>query len=93
MTPDYYAGVGPSYYDLFSTGLAGDVAFYVAQARAAGSPVLEIACGTGRITIPVAEAGCEVVGLDLSPAMLAQFRAKLLTLAPEVREQDQPGAG
>jgi ubiquinone/menaquinone biosynthesis C-methylase UbiE len=87
MTPDYYAGIGPGYYDLFSTGLAGDVPFYVAQARAAGSPVLEIACGTGRIAIPIAEAGCEIVGLELSPEMLAQFRAKLSALAPEVRER------
>lgn len=42
MATDYYAGVGPGFYDLFSTGLPGDVGFYVAQAQAAGSPVLEL---------------------------------------------------
>ena len=38
--------------------------------------VLEIACGTGRFTVMLAERGAEVVGLDISAAMLAQGRAK-----------------
>lgn len=50
--------------------VAEDVAWYVRHARAAGGPVLELACGTGRVTWPVARAGIDVVGLDLSPAML-----------------------
>jgi SAM-dependent methyltransferase len=33
--------------------------------------VLELGCGTGRVTIPIAQAGVDVVGLDSSPAMLA----------------------
>jgi len=85
MASPYYSGVGARYYDQFSTGLPGDVAFYVAQAQAAGSPVLELACGTGRIAIPVAQAGVQIVGLDLSPDMLAQFAAKLPALSPEVQ--------
>ena len=87
MAIDYYTGVGPGFYGLFSTGLPGDVAFYVAQAQAAGSPVLELACGTGRVTIAIAEAGLRVVGLDLSPQMLARFEAKLPALPVEVRER------
>jgi len=39
-------------------------------------PVLELACGTGRLTIPVAQSGVEIVGLDLSPSMLARARTK-----------------
>ena len=35
-------------------GILGDVAFYKEQAAAAGGPVLEIGCGTGRLTIPLA---------------------------------------
>lgn len=54
-----------------------DVDFYVRQARASGGPVLEIGCGTGRILIPTARAGIEVVGLDSSSAMLAVCRQKL----------------
>src|SRR5690606_39167723 len=58
---------------------AADVPFYIDLAReaaAAGHPVLELGCGTGRVTIPVARAGVEVVGLDNAPAMLDVARRK-----------------
>src|SRR5215212_9872283 len=48
------------------------VAFYQALAQEAGGPVLEIACGTGRVTIPIAKLGFPVTGLDLVPGMLEQ---------------------
>jgi SAM-dependent methyltransferase len=41
-----------------------------------GDPVLELACGTGRLTIPIAQSGVEIVGLDVSASMLAHARAK-----------------
>jgi SAM-dependent methyltransferase len=41
-----------------------------------GHQVLELACGTGRLTIPIAQSGEEVVGLDLSASMLEHARAK-----------------
>ncbi len=66
-----YHGADAIFYDSYLMGLPGDVAFYIEQARKAGSPVLELGCGTGRILIPVAEAGIDIVGLDNSPAMLA----------------------
>jgi SAM-dependent methyltransferase len=47
-----------------------DVSFWLEMTRAAGGPVLELACGTGRVTLPLAAAGVEVVGLDVDPAML-----------------------
>jgi SAM-dependent methyltransferase len=56
-----------------------DVAFYVRQTAESAGPVLELACGTGRLTIPMAQAGAEVVGLDLEPAMLEAARAKAAT--------------
>jgi SAM-dependent methyltransferase len=49
----------------------------VEAARNAGGPVLEIGCGTGRILIPSARAGVEIVGLDTSPHMLAVCRDRL----------------
>jgi SAM-dependent methyltransferase len=76
----YYAGgLGVATYDLFTGGglLAGDVDFYLDCARRFGGPILELGTGTGRILIPLAEAGHEVVGLDLSPAMLGIAAAKL----------------
>lgn len=57
--------------------LEGDVAFYLDCARRFGSPVLELGTGTGRVLLPLAEAGQEVWGLDLSPAMLAVAGEKL----------------
>jgi SAM-dependent methyltransferase len=55
-----------------------DVAFYVETALQSGGPVLEIGCGTGRILIPTARAGLDMVGLDLSTHMLDVCRQKLL---------------
>ena len=62
-----------------------DVAFFVEAATAAGSPVLEVGCGTGRVLIPTARAGIDIVGLDLSPHMLAVCRQRLQTESEAVR--------
>ena len=51
-------------------------AFYREEARRWGGPVLELACGTGRLTLPFALDGHEVVGLDASGAMLEAARGK-----------------
>jgi SAM-dependent methyltransferase len=75
-------------YDLMpSYAGRGDVEFYAECARQAGGPVLELACGTGRVLIPLARAGCEMVGLDLSEHMLARCRDKLAAEAEEVRDR------
>ncbi len=52
------------------------VPFYTALARETGGPVLEIACGTGRVSIPIASLGLPVTGLDIVPGMLALARDK-----------------
>ena len=52
------------------------VAFYRALAQEAGGSVLEIACGTGRVSIPIARLGFAVTGLDIVPGMLALARSK-----------------
>ena len=54
----------------------GDVDFYVDEAKQAGGPVLEVACGTGRILVPTADAGVDITGIDYSEAMLAKARQK-----------------
>ena len=60
-------------YDRWSADMTEDVPFYVGLAREADGPVVELAVGTGRVAIPVAEAiGGTVIGIDSSPAMLAQ---------------------
>ncbi|HET9222557.1 MAG TPA: class I SAM-dependent methyltransferase [Roseiflexaceae bacterium] len=52
------------------------IAFYSALAQETGGPVLEVACGTGRVSIPIARLGLDVTGLDIVPGMLEQARAK-----------------
>jgi SAM-dependent methyltransferase len=76
-------------YDSYQSGITGDVAFYVTEATRAGGSVLELGCGTGRITIPIAESGIAVVGLDRAPAMLAVARQKIERLGPDLQRRIQ----
>jgi len=62
-----------------------DVPFYLEYAAQCGSPILELACGTGRILIPMAEAGYEIYGVDLSENMLARCREKVAERALKER--------
>lgn len=64
-----------------------DVGFFVDAARQAGSPVLEIGSGTGRVLIPTARAGIDIVGLDSSPSMLAVCRQFVEQEPVEVRSR------
>jgi SAM-dependent methyltransferase len=57
-------------YDPWSVSVTEDVSFYVAEAKRAGGPVVELAVGTGRIAVPTAAAGIRVIGIDSSPRML-----------------------
>jgi len=54
-----------------------DVAFWRNLARQADGPVLELGCGTGRVSLPVARAGVPLVGIDRSEAMLARARTRV----------------
>jgi SAM-dependent methyltransferase len=57
-------------YDPWSRSVREDVDFYVAEARKAGGPIVELGVGTGRIAVPTAQAGISVIGVDSSEAML-----------------------
>ena len=66
-------------YDVVVSDWPGEIDFYrglAAEAHASGQAVLELACGTGRVAIPLAQEGGEVVGLDLSSTMLDVARDK-----------------
>jgi SAM-dependent methyltransferase len=58
-------------YDPWSVSVVEDVDFYVGEAVRSGGPVLELGVGTGRIAVPIAQAGVRVVGVDSSEGMLA----------------------
>jgi len=63
-------------YDSVYSYVTDDIPFYIDEARSAGGSVLELGCGTGRVAIPIAQAGIEIVGLDSSAAMLEVARRK-----------------
>src|SRR5438874_13795853 len=54
-----------------------DVPFWRMLALQSDGPVLELGCGTGRISIPLARAGVSLVGIDRSDAMLARARQRI----------------
>lgn len=60
------------YYDLDLEEDPGDLDMYIAFAEAAGGPVLELMAGTGRVAVPLAEAGHAVTAVDRDAAMLAR---------------------
>ncbi len=77
-------------YDVLMSGLDYGIDFYVELARKARGPVLEVACGTGRILLPSLQSGADVDGLDLFEPMLACLRKKAaaLQLTPGLYQAD-----
>jgi SAM-dependent methyltransferase len=68
----------PALYDALLPATA-HVSYYLDLARQAPGDVLELACGTGQLTVPIASAGLPTVGLDLSAPMLATARQRAAT--------------
>lgn len=75
------------FYDLTHDALTEDVPLVVQLAQESGGAVLELGCGTGRLLLPLARAGCHVVGVDNSPGMLARAAARLAREPDAVRER------
>ncbi len=75
----------PAYYAHAYADRVDDVRYYVELAKRSGGPVLEYGCGEGRIAIPIAREGVDVVGVDLSAPMLAALARKLADEPREVR--------
>lgn len=91
----YRSRLGVRFYDVLSGDagingpVKGDVNFYIECAREFGAPVLELGTGTGRVLWPVAAAGFNIVGIDISDDMLALARAKGELEAASVRRRVQ----
>ena len=66
--PDYDAQYGDSY--------KPEINFLTALARKQNAKILDVCCGTGIVTIPLAEAGFDICGIDISPEMLAHAKTK-----------------
>jgi SAM-dependent methyltransferase len=64
-----------------------DLEWYRRKAVDSGGPVLELGAGTGRVTIPIAEAGIHITALDSDAGMLDKLRQKTDTLPAGVRNR------
>ena len=72
-------------YDRQYDGYDADTRFILGHLPPPGSAVIDLACGTGRISLPVAEAGYEVTGVDLHEGMLERAREKAAEQGLSVR--------
>ncbi|MFB6351027.1 MAG: trans-aconitate 2-methyltransferase, partial [Bradymonadaceae bacterium] len=64
-----------------------DVEFFAHWARQTDGPILELGCGTGRVTADLAERGHDVVGLDRDSAMLDRARRRVDALGAEAQHR------
>ncbi len=71
----------PIIYDQENNSFEPDGPFFLEMACQAGGPVLDLGCGSGRITIPLAQSGIDITGLDIVPGLLAQAKQKSPGLA------------
>ena len=80
-------------YDLVCGNIDFDLIFYRTLAQAAHGPVLEVACGTGRILLPCLKGGVDIEGLDLFPGMLTRLREKATALGfnPKLYQTNMAG--
>ncbi len=77
---DTYTGLIADWYDDWLSGMKDDITYYTEVFRGFSGSVLELACGTGRLVLPIARSGVAVEGLDSSPDMLAVLRKKAAAL-------------
>jgi ubiquinone/menaquinone biosynthesis C-methylase UbiE len=76
MSERFYRDIAP-FYDLEFDEFDADVDLYRGYAEIVGSPILELGCGTGRLVVPLAQAGFDVVGIDSSLDMLDRADERL----------------
>ncbi len=74
MTPDLYDDA--EFYDRLNDGYRDDLGFYRGLAEDHGGPVLELGAGSGRVSVPLAQAGVEVVAVEPAAAMRARGEAR-----------------
>lgn len=77
-------------YDVLLNDFPYGIDFYLGLAREANGPVLDVACGTGRILLRLLEAGIDSEGLDLFEPMLRRLRVKAaqMQLTPTLYQAD-----
>lgn len=73
----------PHLYDAENSEFEPDGPFFLSLAKQVGGSVLELGCGTGRVTVPLAREGVTITGLDVVPGMVALAREKAEGLPAE----------
>lgn len=66
----FYEGTADFYSSIFASTKDDDINMYRKFAREAGSPVLDAACGDGRVMLPLMHDGCTVFGFDSSANLI-----------------------
>ena len=74
-------------YDILNSDVLEDIPFWIEQSQQCDGKVLEVGCGTGRVTIPVAESNLDITGIDISPTMLKKLTEKSLHEQIKIRTQ------
>jgi ubiquinone/menaquinone biosynthesis C-methylase UbiE len=83
----YEEAFAAEFYDpFFVNSPVPDIDFFRDYAKTTGGKILELACGTGRILIALAQAGCEITGLDISPSMLDICRRKVAEQPADIQK-------
>ncbi|UUZ79176.1 class I SAM-dependent methyltransferase [Paenibacillus sp. P26] len=82
---DLYQGYYAQFYEAVTVRTDYDIPIYLEQAKQTGGPVLDLACGSGRVLMHLANAGYPVTGVDLSADMLQLCRRKLQHCRPASR--------
>lgn len=86
----HYQGQAARWYGAFYAWKTDDIAFYQTQAErwaGPGGAILELACGNGRVALPLARAGHRLTAIDSSAAMLAELRRRLRSEPEAVRDR------
>lgn len=85
LVEDLYEGDGARLYEALLSPVVADIRAFVRVARTTRGPVVDLACGSGRLTFPLAQRGLDVLGVDLSADMLDLLRERAAGEAPEVQ--------
>jgi len=70
----------PEYYDLQYQNYLKDLPFLLEWAEKQNGEIVDLACGTGRLTIPLAERGYKIIGVDINEGMLNRAKEKTINM-------------
>jgi len=79
----------PILYDQENESFQEDIPFLLKWANKTDGPIIDIACGTGRATIPLAEAGFDMIGVDINGNMLDEAKRKAAELSIPIQWEEQ----